>query len=110
MDQDSAIATFAALAHHSRIAVFRLLIRIGPAGLPALEVSRRLSIVPSTLSGHLAILKRAGILTATRHQREIHYAANLNAINAMVRFLLADCCEGRFESCSEVLSLLDKAD
>lgn len=106
MDQKTALEAFAALAQPSRIAVFRLLIRVGPAGLPALEVSRRLNIVPSTLSGHLAILKRAGILTATRHQREIHYAANLNAISELVRFLLADCCEGQIENCSQVLCLL----
>lgn len=106
MNQETAIEAFAALAQPSRIAVFRLLIRVGPDGLPALEISRRLGIVPSTLSGHLGILKRAGILTATRHQREIHYAANLTAISDLVRFLLADCCEGRIENCSEVLCLL----
>lgn len=110
MDQNIAIEAFAALAQPSRIAVFRLLIRVSPDALPALEVSRRLNIVPSTLSGHLAILKRAGIVTATRHQREIHYAANLNAINELIRFLLADCCEGKIENCSEVLGLLVTGD
>ncbi|MDO6585036.1 helix-turn-helix domain-containing protein [Salipiger sp. 1_MG-2023] len=107
MDQDTAIDAFAALAQPSRIAVFRLLIRVGPDGLPALEISRQLNIVPSTLSGHLGILKRSGLLTATRHQREIHYAANLSAVSALITFLLADCCEGRIENCSEVLCLLD---
>lgn len=106
MDQDSAIDALAALAQATRIAVFRLLVRMGPDGLPALEISRRLGIPPSTLSGHLAILKRAGILTATRHQREIHYAADLTAVSALVRFLLADCCGGKVENCSEILSLL----
>ena len=107
MDQDSAIDVFSALAQPTRISVFRLLVQIGPAGLPALEISRRLGIVPSTLSGHLAILKRSGILTATRHQREIHYAANLAAVNELVEFLLSDCCGGQISNCGDILTLLN---
>ncbi|MBL4811072.1 MAG: helix-turn-helix transcriptional regulator [Rhodobacteraceae bacterium] len=107
MDQTNAIDVFSALAQSTRISVFRLLVKVGPAGLPALEISRRLEIVPSTLSGHLSILKRSSILTATRHQREIHYAANLGAVNELIRFLLSDCCGGQISNCSDILSLLD---
>ena len=106
MDQDAAIDAFAALAQRSRMAIFRLLVRTGPDGLQVGEIGRRLNIVPSTLSGHLAVLKRAGLLRATRHQREIHYAADLAAVNDLVSFLLADCCDGRVDNCSEILSLL----
>ncbi len=107
MKQDTAIDAFAALAQESRMTIFRLLVRVGPEGLQVGEISRRLDIVTSTLSGHLSILKRAGLLSATRHQREIRYAANLTAVNDLIGFLLADCCEGQSENCSEILSLLD---
>jgi len=107
MDQDSAIGAFGALAQTSRMAIYRLLVRAGPEGLQVGEISRRLEIVPSTLSGHLAVLKRAGLLEATRHQREIHYAANLGVVNDLVTFLLADCCDGRVDNCSEIMSLLE---
>lgn len=107
MDQDAAIDVFAALAQPTRISVFRLLVKAGPAGLPALEIGRRLDVVPSTLSGHLAILKRSGILSATRHQKEIHYAANLAAVNALIAFLMSDCCGGQINNCGDILSLLD---
>lgn len=107
MDQERAIDVFASLAQPTRLSVFRLLVGVGPKGLPALEISRRLGTVPSTLSGHLAVLKRAGLLQATRHQREIHYAANLETVNALIGFLLADCCGGKIANCAEVLSLLD---
>ncbi len=107
MDQDRAIAAFAALAQSSRMAIFRLLVRAGPDGLQVGEIGRRLQIVPSTLSGHLSVLKHAGLLTATRKQREIHYAANLAVANDLIGFLLADCCDGRLEHCSEILSLLE---
>jgi DNA-binding transcriptional ArsR family regulator len=107
MDQNRAIDAFAALAQSSRMTIFRLLVRAGPDGLQVGEISRRLDIVPSTLSGHLSVLKRAGILTATRNQREIHYSADLSVVNSLIGFLLADCCDGRLENCSEILSLLE---
>lgn len=107
MEQDTAIEAFAALAQPSRMTIFRLLVRTGPDGLQVGEISRRLDIVPSTLSGHLSVLKRAGLLKAIRHQREIHYSANLTIVNELVGFLLADCCDGRVENCSEILSLLE---
>ncbi|MGV6803150.1 MAG: ArsR/SmtB family transcription factor [Ruegeria sp.] len=107
MNKDQAIDAFTALAHPTRLEVFRLLVRIGPEGLPALEISRKLGTKPSTLSGHLSILKRAGVLNATRYQREIHYAANLKSVNALVQFLIADCCGGQIENCSEIVALLE---
>jgi ArsR family transcriptional regulator, arsenate/arsenite/antimonite-responsive transcriptional repressor len=97
MEQENAIDAFAALAQLSRMTIFRLLVLVGPKGLQVGEISRRLGIVTSTLPGHLSILKRAGFLTATQHQREIHYAANLAAVIDLIGFLLADCCEGRSE-------------
>ncbi len=109
MDQEAAIGAFAALAQASRMAIFRLLVRTGPDGLLVGEISRRLGIVPSTLSGHLSVLKRSGLLRATRHQREIHYSANLSAVNDLVGFLLSDCCDGRLDNCSEIISLLKPA-
>ncbi len=107
MDQDSAIDAFGALAHPTRLAVFRLLVREVPAGVPALMIAQRLDAKPSTLSGHLSVLKRAGLLTSSRHQREIRYAANLGAINALVAFVLSDCCGGRVQNCRDILTLLD---
>ena len=106
MDQENAIEALAALAQSSRMSVFRLLVNQGPTGLTATEISTQLQIVASTLSGHLGILKRAGLLSATRQSREIHYAANLETINRLMLFLLADCCGGQLENCSDILTLL----
>lgn len=79
--------------------IFRLLVREEPGGLPVGEISRRLKIVPSTLSGHLGVLKRTGLLRASRQQRQIHYSANLDAMGDLVRFMLEDCCGGKVENC-----------
>jgi len=86
--------------------IYRLLVQQGPDGLQVGEISRRLDIVPSTLSGHLAVLRRAGLVKAKRHQREIHYSADLDVMNELVGFMLADCCNGQVENCSQILSLL----
>lgn len=101
MEKSNAIEAFSALAQPTRLEAFRLLVKVGPKGLPALEISRQLGTRPSTLSGHLSILKRAGVLKATRHQREIHYAANLAGIADLVQFLIADCCNGQINDCLE---------
>jgi len=106
MNQDRVIECFAALAQPSRMSVFRLLVRAGPSGMRVSDIARKLDMVPSTLSGHLSILKRAGLLQSTRKQREIYYAADLATVNTLVRFLLADCCDGRVENCAEALALL----
>ena len=106
MDQQSAIDALSALAQSSRMTIFRLLVTEGPEGLQVGEISKRLDIVSSTLSGHLAVLKRAGLLKACRRQREIHYSVNLDTVNALITFLLADCCRGRVENCEEILSLI----
>ena len=107
MDNDAAIDAFAALAHPTRLAVFRLLVRRIPDRVPALTIAEQLSAKPSTLSGHLAILKRAGLLDSTRYQREIRYTVKLDAINDIIRFLLADCCGGKVSNCNDILTLLD---
>ncbi len=110
MDQTSAIETFAALAHPTRLAVFRLLVKAAPKDIPALTIAEKLDAKPSTLSGHLSILKRTGLLTSIRNQREIRYAAHLPAINEVVSFLLSDCCGGRISNCQDILTLLDTDD
>jgi len=106
MEQDKAIEIFAALAHPTRLAVFRMLVNAAPRDVPALTIAARLEAKPSTLSGHLAILKRAGLLKSTRNQREIRYAAEFAAVGDIVTYLLQDCCGGRIDECQDSLSLL----
>jgi len=99
MNQDQAIDCFAALAQETRIAVLRLLVRHSPEGLRVTEIAKQLDIVPSTLSGHLNVLKRSGLLKSRRNQREIIYSVDLEAINDMMLFILEECCDGDVSSC-----------
>ena len=103
MIEDTAIAAFGALAHNERLSVFRLLVQRGPEGTPAMEVGKALDLKPSTVSGQLAVLKRAGLVTSERQHREIYYAPNFAAVNGLVEFLLNDCCDGNREACESLL-------
>jgi ArsR family transcriptional regulator, arsenate/arsenite/antimonite-responsive transcriptional repressor len=100
MDEFDATRALGALSQPTRLSVFRLLVREGPAGLPAGEVAARLGVQPATLSFHLAQLERAGLLAARRQGRQILYAADFQAMRRLVGFLLDDCCHGHPEVCA----------
>jgi DNA-binding transcriptional ArsR family regulator len=53
----------------------------------------------NTLSTHVAILARAGLVYGTREGRTITYRANADGTRALIAFLVTDCCEGRPELC-----------
>lgn len=104
MDKEDAILGLAALAQHTRLECFQLLVEHEPEGLPAGEVARRLAVPHNTMSTHLAILTRAGLIAAERHSRTIVYRASLERFRALVTYLLKDCCGGRPEICAPLIS------
>lgn len=106
METEPAILALAALAQSTRLEAFRLLVRHEPLGLPAGEVANHLAIPPNTLSSHLGVLSRAGLITSERRSRSIIYRADLERIGGLVMFLLKDCCEGRSELCAPLLAEL----
>lgn len=94
MKSKDAITALGALAHETRLKVFRLLVRQGADGLPAGAVASRLGVHPATLSHHLGLLERAGLLTARRHARQITYAADFHGMGRLLAYLTEDCCRG----------------
>lgn len=90
----TATGAFAALSQETRLAAFRLLVRAGPAGLPAGEIARSLGAAPSTLSTHLGLLQRAGLISSERRSRQVVYRADYDGVAALVRYLMEDCCKG----------------
>lgn len=100
MDLHQAVLTLSALAQETRLAVFRLLVKEGPEGLPAGRVAERLAVTPATLSFHLAQLERAGLLSSQRHSRQIVYRVDLEGTRRLLAFLTEDCCQGRPELCA----------
>ena len=103
MESSNAIAALGALAQETRLEVFRRLIRLAPDAAPAGDLARDLDVPPSTLSSHLAILQRAGLIRSERRSREILYSADVDGVRALVEFLILDCCRGRPEKCGHLL-------
>lgn len=94
MESKAAVAGLSALGHEGRLAVFRLLVQAGPAGVAAGEIARRLNTLPNSLSANLAVLSRAGLIASRREGRSILYAADYAAMGGLLAFLMEDCCGG----------------
>ena len=97
MDKSEVIDAFGALAQPTRLDAFRLLVMHEPDGLPVGEIARGLDVPHNTLSTHLAILARAGLVKSERRSRLVVYRADLDAVQGLASFLLKDCCAGHPE-------------
>jgi len=103
METEDAILALAALAQPTRLEVFRLLVRHEPKGLAAGEIAKNLTVPQNTMSSHLAVLSRTGLISAERFSRSIVYRAELSRFRAVISFMLRDCCEGRPEICAPLI-------
>ena len=106
MDEAQALGAFAALSQPTRLAVFRLLVAHEPDGLAAGDIARDLDVPHNTLSTHLAILARNGLVAAERRSRSIIYRAELQRVRTLAGFLIKDCCGGRPEVCAPLVAEL----
>jgi DNA-binding transcriptional ArsR family regulator len=92
MKTPEVISALSALAHEHRLAVYRLLVEQGPDGLPAGAIAERVGLVPSSLTFHVQNLHRAGLISSRRVSRQVFYAADFGAMNALVGYLTKNCC------------------
>jgi ArsR family transcriptional regulator, arsenate/arsenite/antimonite-responsive transcriptional repressor len=99
LDQKQAVTALAALAQETRLDLFRLLVTVGPEGLPAGVIAERLGIAPSSLSFHLQQLVHADLITQRRLGRQLIYSAEYGAMNDLLFYLTENCC-GRGASCA----------
>jgi ArsR family transcriptional regulator len=104
MEQEQAILAFAALAQSTRLGVFRLLVKHEPEGLAAGEIAKALAVPQNTMSAHLAVLARAGLVISERKSRSIIYRADLVTLQELMSFMVDDCCGGRAEFCAPLPS------
>src|SRR5438876_8547471 len=102
-----ALAALAALGQPTRLEVFRLLMRRGPAGLTAGAIAETIGCPHNTLSSHLSILARAGLVRGRRAGRTILYRADVEGMRALIAFLVTDCCDGHPELCNLATSAKD---
>lgn len=102
MDTKATITALGALAQESRLAVFRLLVQLGPEGLAATKIGSELGIAPSSMSFHLKELAHANLVSARQEGRFVIYSANFDVMNEVIGFLTENCCGGNV--CSPVLA------
>ena len=74
--------------------LFRLLVRAGDKGLAAGAIADKLGVPNSSLSFHLAQLRNAGLILQERQHRSLIYRANYSVMNALVGYLMENCCAG----------------
>lgn len=106
MTNTQAIEALAALAQATRLDTFRLLVTHEPEGVQAGELARRVGVPQNTMSAHLAILVRAGLIEGERQSRSIFYHAKISAFQELTLFLIQDCCGGRTDLCEPLIASL----
>jgi len=94
MQTNKVIAALAALAQESRLAVFRLLVQEGPAGMAATKISEQIGIPASSLSFHLKEMFHANLVTSRQEGRFVIYSANFETMSGLIGFLTDNCCGG----------------
>ena len=94
MQAVAAIEALSALAQEHRLAAFRLLVQAGEQGMAAGAIADALGVPNSSLSFHLAQLNRVGLISQERRHRSLIYRANYAEMNALVGYLMENCCAG----------------
>jgi DNA-binding transcriptional ArsR family regulator len=94
MNTKEILVALTAIAQESRLAVFRLLVQIGPAGMAATKIAEQLDIAPSSLSFHLKELSHAKLITSRSEGRFVIYSADVAVMNGLIAYLTENCCGG----------------
>ncbi len=94
MDVDFAVRQLGALAQQTRLAIYKNLVVAGSQGIAAGELAMRALIAPNALSFHAKELRHAGLIRSETHGRNVIYLAELDAMTALIAYLLENCCVG----------------
>ena len=94
MKAGSAVEALGALAQEHRLTLFRLLVQAGEKGMAAGAIADALGVPNSSLSFHLTQLRNAGLVLQERQHRSLIYRANYPVMNALVAYLMENCCGG----------------
>lgn len=93
-EEQKAADALAALGSRTRLRVFKALVRAGPQGANVGTLQRHLDVPATTLAHHLATLNDAGLLSQQRLGREVICTADYKALNWVLEYVRAECCEG----------------
>ncbi|MEE8118884.1 MAG: metalloregulator ArsR/SmtB family transcription factor [Gammaproteobacteria bacterium] len=94
MRQTAVLTALSGLAQENRLKIFRALVQVGPDGMTAGKIARKLKLAASAFSFHVAHLERAALVNSTKQGRQIIYSANYKTMNGLVVYLRKNCCAG----------------
>lgn len=106
VEKKAVLDALSALSQETRLDLYRLLVTIGPEGLPAGVIAERLGVLPSSLTFHLNHLVRAGLITQRRLSRQLIYSAEYQTMNDLLAYLTENCC-GRDAFCAPACNPVD---
>ncbi len=84
------VEAFKALAHLRRLEVFFFLVK-ARREVPAGEIQEALNVPGPTLSHHLDLLRRAGLIQSRKAERYVYYSVKREMTSELARLLTA-CC------------------
>jgi len=90
----SAVEAMGALAHESRLNLFRRLVKAGTDGMAVGQLVDATGLNLTTVSAQLLILQNNNLVRKDRHGRSIIYSANYTTMQSLITFLVKDCCRG----------------
>ena len=95
MKNADAVEALAALAQDTRLAIYRLLVQAGGAGMSVGSIGDKLQLPGATLSFHLKELAHASLIEPRHQGRFIYYSANYECMNRLLGYLTENCCQGQ---------------
>lgn len=99
IDIQTAAKNFSQLGHPRRLEILRLLIKTAPNGLSMGQIANQTNIPDSTLTHHITLLERSGLLIRKQEMQTIYCIVNIGQIKILADFLLKECCYDSKQSC-----------
>ena len=72
--------------------------------MPAGEIAEQLNVPTNTMSSHLAVLSRAGIIASHKQGRSVIYGVDVEGTRKLLAFLVEDCCQGKPKVCQPLIA------
>jgi ArsR family transcriptional regulator, arsenate/arsenite/antimonite-responsive transcriptional repressor len=92
VEKVKAMQVMSALSQATRLEVFQRLVEVLPEGMASGELAAVIGSSPNTMSAHLAVLTRAGVVRSDKVGRTVVYRAVTKPVEELSGFL-AQACE-----------------
>lgn len=86
-----AMQVMSALSQATRLEVFQRLVEVLPEGMASGDLAAAVGSSPNTMSAHLAVLTRAGVVRSDKVGRTVIYRAVTEPVEELSGFLAQAC-------------------